>query len=154
MNKHKLNKNDFIIDEIESIELYGEGNTVDITIESEHMYFLSNGVLTHNSGLNAEVITMESISEAFNKCFVADFIFSVSRTIEDKNKNVGRMFIAKNRNGIDGIIYPMEIDTSNVSIKVLEKLNLSISEINEQTENNTKKLLNSKYKAFKSGVKK
>ena len=48
---------------------------------------------TNRSGLNAEVITMEAISEAFNKCFVADFIFTVSRTIEDKNTNGGRIFI-------------------------------------------------------------
>ena len=45
---------------------------------------------TNRSGLNAEVITMEQISEAFNKCFVADFIFSVSRTIEDKQKKPGK----------------------------------------------------------------
>jgi len=50
---------------------------------------------TNRSGLNAEVITMEQISEAFNKCFVADFIFSVSRTIEDKQNNRGKIFIAK-----------------------------------------------------------
>ena len=30
---------------------------------------------------------MESISEAFSKCFVADFIFSVSRTVQDKTTN-------------------------------------------------------------------
>ena len=35
---------------------------------------------TNRTGLNAEVITMESISEAFNKCFVADFICTISRT--------------------------------------------------------------------------
>ena len=64
---------------------------------------------TNRSGLNAEVITMESISEAFNKCFVSDFIFSISRTIEDKNANTGRIFIAKNRNGPDGFIYPIFI---------------------------------------------
>ena len=74
---------------------------------------------TNRSGLNAEVITMEQISEAFNKCFVADFIFSVSRTIEDKQKNLGKLFIAKNRNGPDGIIYPIHMDTSNVGIKML-----------------------------------
>ena len=62
---------------------------------------------------------MESISEAFNKCFVADFICSISRTIEDKTENKGRMFVAKNRNGIDGIVYPMEIDTSKVHLRVL-----------------------------------
>ena len=76
---------------------------------------------TNRSGLNMEVITMEQISEAFSKCFVADFIFSVSRTIEDKQKNQGKMFIAKNRNGPDGIVYPIFMDTSNVSIKVLDK---------------------------------
>tara|TARA_R100000700_G_C3173975_1_gene148598 strand:- start:542 stop:1930 length:1389 start_codon:yes stop_codon:yes gene_type:complete len=74
---------------------------------------------TNRSGLNAEVITMEQISEAFNKCFVADFIFSVSRTIEDKQKNLGKIFIAKNRNGPDGIVYPIHMDTSNVNIKIL-----------------------------------
>ena len=71
--------------------------------------------------MNAEVITMEQISEAFNKCFVADFIFSVSRTIEDKQNNQGKIFIAKNRNGPDGIIYPIFMDTSYVKIKILPK---------------------------------
>ena len=76
---------------------------------------------TNRSGLSAEVITMEQISEAFNKCFVADFIFSVSRTIEDKQNNQGKIFIAKNRNGPDGMIYPIFMDTSSVNIKILPK---------------------------------
>ena len=74
---------------------------------------------TNRTGLNAEVITMESISEAFNKCFVADFIFTISRTIEDKVNNEGRAFIAKNRNGPDGLVFPIFMDTKNVKIKVL-----------------------------------
>lgn len=77
---------------------------------------------TNRSGLSAEVITMEQISEAFNKCFVADFIFSVSRTIEDKQNNQGKIFIAKNRNGPDGMVYNIFMDTSNVNIKVLPKI--------------------------------
>jgi hypothetical protein len=75
---------------------------------------------TNRSGLNAEVITMEAISEAFNKCFVADFICTISRTIEDKQNNLGRMFIAKNRNGPDGIVFPLKMDTSRVSIEIAE----------------------------------
>ena len=74
---------------------------------------------TNRTGLNAEVITMESISEAFNKCFVADFICSISRTIKDKNANTARLYIAKNRNGPDGLVYPMFMDTSIVQLKVL-----------------------------------
>ena len=106
---------------------------------------------TNRSGLNAEVITMESISEAFNKCFVADFIFSVSRTIEDKNTNGGRIFIAKNRNGPDGLIYPIFMDTSNVKIKVLPKP-MSAEELEDVVKNAAKKqkeLLAEKYKKFK-----
>ena len=76
---------------------------------------------TNRKGLNEEVITMESISEAFNKCFVADFIISLSRTIRDRNANVARIFVAKNRNGPDGIVFSAFMDTSNVAIKVLER---------------------------------
>ena len=64
---------------------------------------------------------MEQISEAFNKCFVADFIFSVSRTIEDKQNNQGKIFIAKNRNGPDGMIYDIFMDPSSASIRVMPK---------------------------------
>mgnify|MGYP003113398168 CR=1 FL=1 len=74
---------------------------------------------TNRTGLNAEVVTMESISEAFNKCFVADFICSISRTIKDKNANTARLFVAKNRNGPDGLVFPMFMDTSLVQLKVL-----------------------------------
>jgi replicative DNA helicase len=62
-----------------------------------------------------------SISEAFNKCFVADFIFSLSRTVQDKQSNKGRIFVAKNRNGPDGLVFPCFVDWSDVTIKVLSR---------------------------------
>ena len=71
--------------------------------------------------MNAEVITMEAISEAFNKCFVADFIFSLSRTVQDKQANKGRIFIAKNRNGPDGLVFETFVDWSDVTIKILNR---------------------------------
>ena len=104
---------------------------------------------TNRSGLNAEVITMESISEAFNKCFVADFIFTVSRTVEDKNTNQGRIFVAKNRNGPDGLVYPIFMDTSNVKIKVLPKTNESIGDIVEKSSKEKLDNLKQKYANFK-----
>jgi len=103
---------------------------------------------TNRSGLNAEVITMESISEAFNKCFVADFIFTISRTIRDKNANTGRMFIAKNRNGPDGIIFPIFMDTSNVKIKVLEQTDETIGDIKMTVAKEERKSLKEAYKKF------
>jgi replicative DNA helicase len=116
-------------------------------IASEYKCPVWTASQTNRSGLNAEVITMESISEAFNKCFVADFIFSISRTAEDKVINGGRLFIAKNRNGPDGLVYPLFMDTSNVCIKVLDpSAEGQFVEVNikKQKEN-----LVEKYKKFK-----
>ena len=104
---------------------------------------------TNRSGLNAEVITMESISEAFNKCFVADFIFTISRTIKDKNMNEGRLFVAKNRNGPDGLVFPIFMDTANVKIKVLSQSTESATEIIEKATKKQEENLREKYKNYK-----
>jgi hypothetical protein len=115
-------------------------------IASEYKCPVWTASQTNRSGLNAEVITMESISEAFNKCFVSDFIFSISRTIEDKNTNGGRMFIAKNRNGPDGIVFPIFMDTAHVYIKVLESNEEEFVEVSAKRQ---KENLVEKYKKFK-----
>ena len=108
---------------------------------------------TNRSGLNAEVITMEQISEAFSKCFVADFIFSVSRTIEDKQNNQGKIFVAKNRNGPDGMIFNIFMDTSNVNIKILPKTNIQNGIIPTNpvalTTSMQRDLLQNKYEKFR-----
>ena len=102
---------------------------------------------TNRGGLDAEVITMSSISEAFSKCFVADFIFSVSRTMIDKAKNSGRIFVAKNRNGPDGIVFPIFMDTSNVKIRVLPE-NKNIFNEQKMTAGESRKLLREKYAEY------
>ena len=108
---------------------------------------------TNRSGLNAEVVTMESISEAFNKCFVADLIFTLSRTITDKNNNTGRIFVAKNRNGPDGIVYPIFMDTSNIKIDVLPSTGETAEEINDNAAKRQQESLQEKYKKFRNGGK-
>ena len=128
-------------------ELRGIGQTWDIPVWTASQ--------TNRSGLNAEVITMESISEAFNKCFVADFICSISRTMEDKTENKGRMFVAKNRNGIDGIVFPMEIDTAKVHLRVLPPdEDSSIDAVVMKTKAEQDEHLRKKYKLFKEERKK
>ena len=106
---------------------------------------------TNRSGLNAEVITMESISEAFNKCFVADFIFSLSRTVEDKQSNTGRLFVAKNRNGPDGLVFPINMTTANVHIEILSATGTEQSMLTSREQG---EVLKEKYKKFKEKQKK
>ncbi len=105
---------------------------------------------TNRSGLNAEVITMESISEAFNKCFVADFIFSLSRTIQDKQANKGRVYVAKNRNGPDGLVFPIFADWSSVCIKVLENTMDDSDDVIPESTSSTLKYLKNKYTQINS----
>jgi len=104
---------------------------------------------TNRTGLHAEIITMQSISEAFNKCFIADLIFSVSRTVEDKQKNGGRIYIAKNRNGPDGLVYPIFMDTANVKINILPQNHETIDSINQKSLQDEKNNLKEKYKNFR-----
>ena len=105
---------------------------------------------TNRSGLNAEVITLESISEAFNKCFVSDFIFSLSRTVEDKQSNTGRFFVAKNRNGPDGLVFPGSMHTSNVQIEVQTPTGEGLQTISAKDQS---EILREKYKKFRKNQK-
>jgi hypothetical protein len=120
-------------------------------IATEHNCSIWTASQTNRSGLNAEVITMEQISEAFNKCFVADFIFTISRTIEDKQKNRGKMFIAKNRNGVDGLVFTIHMDTSNVDIRVIPSTPSSQIQTNPVilTSKDQSDLLKEKYNKLK-----
>lgn len=98
---------------------------------------------TNRTGLNAEIITMEAISEAFNKCFVADFIWSMSRPAKTKHTGTGNFFVAKNRNGPDGIVFPIiaDLEYSNIIVlprdhEIMEKMagggSSAIDKINER----------------------
>jgi len=107
---------------------------------------------TNRGALNAEVITMESISEAFNKCFPADFIISISRTPEDKQADTGLMFVAKNRNGPDGFVLPMKIDTSKVYLEVLKNNGETIAMVEEQSDRKKAKALAEKWKSLKDKI--
>ena len=107
---------------------------------------------TNRTGLEAEIITMQSISEAFNKCFVADLIFSVSRTTEDKQKNGGRIYIAKNRNGQDGLVFSIFMDTANIDIKVLERYDPDQATGPALSQEEQQKFMLNKYKKLMKGA--
>jgi replicative DNA helicase len=107
---------------------------------------------TNRTGLQAEIITMQSISEAFNKCFVADIIFSVSRTADDKQTNGGRVYIAKNRNGPDGLVYNIFMDTANIDIKILDRYSQEESRTPQLSKEEQANYLLDKYKKLVKGA--
>jgi len=73
---------------------------------------------SNRTGAQSELIKMEAISEAYSKVFPCDFIASLSVSREEKVNNAARIFIAKNRFGPDGMIFPCYFDLSRTIINV------------------------------------
>jgi len=128
MNKHELNPKDFDLSEIESIELIGDTETIDITVDDTHMFF-ANDVYSHNSGAKDDVIEGDKAAGSYNKIMIADFCMSLSRKRTDKLNGTGRIHIMKNRYGPDGMTYAAKVNTN------FGKIEIDTVEINEDSLN-------------------
>ena len=99
---------------------------------------------------NSDVVGLENMSEAYGKAMVADVVLSISRKAMEKSTGAGRLFIAKNRAGRDGLLFPIHIDTSMSIIEILDENSLTLSEAAEQDDNAMKDLLKKKWKEVNS----
>ena len=95
----------------------------------------------------AEVVGLENMSEAYGKAMVADVVVSLSRKPMEKSTGAGRLFVAKNRAGRDGLMFPIRIDTSMSKIEVLDDVReMSVVDAIERSNAGTKNMLKSKWK--------
>jgi phosphodiesterase/alkaline phosphatase D-like protein len=104
MWKNELNLELFNIDEIESIELIGEEDTVDITVEDTHMFY-ANDIYTHNSSISSEVVTTDQMGGSIKKAQVGHVIITVAKTLQQKEMNLATIAITKSRLGKDGVVF-------------------------------------------------
>jgi hypothetical protein len=117
-----LNKNDFILDEIESMELVGEEDTIDITVDDTHMFY-ANDIYTHNSSISANVVTNDQMGGSIKKAQVGHVIISIAKSLQQKEMNLATVAITKSRIGKDGIVFEnckfdnemLEIDTDTTA---------------------------------------
>ncbi len=93
----------------------------------------------------ADVVGLENMSESYGKAMVADVVLSISRKPTEKATGAGRLFVAKNRAGRDGILFPVHIDTSRSKIQILDENSLTLQESIEQDESDRKKVLRDKW---------
>jgi hypothetical protein len=120
MIKNNLDLNNFFLDEIESIELIGEEDTVDITVEDTHMFY-ANDIYTHNSSISAEIVTTDQMGGSIKKAQVGHVIITVAKTLQQKEMNLATIAITKSRIGKDGVVFEnckfnnelLEIDTDS-----------------------------------------
>lgn len=94
---------------------------------------------------NSDVVGLENMSESYGKAMVADVVISLSRKPAEKATGIGRLFVAKNRAGRDGILFPIHIDTARSTITVLDENELTLQEAVKQDDNDRKRLIKEKW---------
>jgi replicative DNA helicase len=94
---------------------------------------------------NSEVVGLENMSEAYGKAMVADVVLSISRKPNEKATGAGRIFVAKNRAGRDGMLYPMRIDTSMSKFELMDTNEMSVDDVVKADGSSMKKLLKEKW---------
>ena len=96
-----------------------------------------------------EVVDTRGLSEAFGKAMTSDVILTLSRRMVEKASGFGRMYIAKNRAGRDGIVYPIKIDTAKSTFCVTGEEGLP-SEAAEEDQTNIKAALRQKWRELEN----
>ena len=71
----------------------------------------------------------------------------LSRTLDDKRNNTGRLLIAKSRLGPDGIVLPMFMDLASIDIKIYEP-KVKTQDDEDLSAAEKLKLLKEKYRHF------
>ncbi len=92
---------------------------------------------TNRSGYSSDVITADQISEDFSKVMTSDIILTAARNLEQKAAGVGKMHIAKNRQGRDGQIFAYSIDTAKCKIDMFD---ISEDEVDEEMKTEAERI--------------
>lgn len=100
---------------------------------------------SNKEGSESEVIDLSNMSESYGKAFVADVVVSLSRRAQEKATGFGRLFIAKNRAGKDGILWPIKINTARSTFEIIGET-LSPEIVVLENESDMKKALSQKWK--------
>ena len=105
---------------------------------------------SNKEGATSDVVGLENMAESYGKAMVADFVVSISRKPTEKSSGAGRLFIAKNRVGKDGIVYALNIDTALSRFTILDDSQLTLNESVSGDENDMRKTLQRKWKEINS----
>ena len=98
---------------------------------------------------NSDIVGLENMSEAYGKAMVADLVVSISRKSTEKAVGTGRLFVAKNRAGKDGLLFPLNIDTGKSMFDVLDEKHLTLNEAVSQDTSDMKAALQQKWKEIR-----
>jgi replicative DNA helicase len=92
-----------------------------------------------------DIVGLENLGECYGKAQVADVVLSISRKPMEKSTGGGRIFVAKNRAGRDGLLFPVNIDTAMSKFTILDDSELSLNEAVSQDQHSIKQKLKEKW---------
>jgi len=99
---------------------------------------------------NSDIVGLENMSEAYGKAMVADFVVSLSRKAQEKATGYGRMFVAKNRAGRDGLLFHIRMDTARSLITAVDPdEEMSFTEAQDEDEEYVRTRLSERYKELR-----
>ena len=107
----------------------------------------------NRSSLEEDVIDASKVSEDYSKVMTSDFVMSISRKVEDKISNTARCHVIKNRFGVDGMTYPMMMNTNIGKIEIFESNTQGGKQQQSKMDNSEeylRKLAKNKYDDFKT----
>lgn len=70
----------------------------------------------NRGALDVEVVDKQHVADSFQKMFIADVVVTLCQTLEEKNRGITRLFLAKNRNGYDGMEFYTKLNTAQCRI--------------------------------------
>ena len=76
---------------------------------------------SNRSGASSDMVGLENMGESYGKAQVSDVVLGLSRKPEEKATGYARLFVAKNRAGMDGINMAIKIDTSKSTFKAVSE---------------------------------
>lgn len=76
---------------------------------------------SNKEGAKSEFVDMTNASESYGQVAEADFILGFHRKAEQKALGVGSLYVAKNRAGVDGLLYKAHLDTGRSYIRILDE---------------------------------
>lgn len=74
---------------------------------------------SNKAGASSDIVDLTNMAESYGQAHIADVVLGLSRKSENKATGLGHLFVAKNRAGMDGILYPIHMDTARSKIRVL-----------------------------------
>jgi len=104
---------------------------------------------SNKEGSQSDIVDLSNMSEAYGKAQVADVVVGISRKSHEKSTGFGRLFVAKNRAGRDGLVFPLKIDTARSKFEIVGGEG-SLEAANKESEDDMKKALRLKWKELKS----